>query len=189
MLPEWGAGVTDDPRLELHYTDAHAFLLDYEGTFDVIVMDIADPIEAGPGYVLYTQEFYSFAMTKLAPGGVLVTQSGAAAVHMKDECFTVINNTLKSVFQHVVPSIADIPSFGSPWAFNMASNSEEFSAEVIRRKDIDAVDADIEARISGDLRFYDGLAHLGLFGSPKWLRAAIAEESRIMTKDNPVFMH
>jgi len=39
-----------------------------EGTeemFDVIIMDIADPIEAGPGYVLYTQEFYQFAQTKV----------------------------------------------------------------------------------------------------------------------------
>lgn len=26
--------------------------------FDVIIMDICDPIEAGPGVVLYFQEFY-----------------------------------------------------------------------------------------------------------------------------------
>lgn len=55
VLPEWGAGVLDDPRLDLHYTDAHAFLRDNEGMYDVIIMDIADPIEAGPGYILYTQ--------------------------------------------------------------------------------------------------------------------------------------
>jgi spermidine synthase len=54
-LPEWGAGCWDDPRLEMHYTDAHAWLMQYKGPkFDVIIMDIADPIEAGPGYVLYT---------------------------------------------------------------------------------------------------------------------------------------
>lgn len=55
VLPEWGAGVLDDPRLDLHYTDAHAFLRENEGMYDVIIMDIADPIEAGPGYILYTQ--------------------------------------------------------------------------------------------------------------------------------------
>ncbi|CAM9364712.1 unnamed protein product, partial [Ectocarpus fasciculatus] len=55
VLPEWGAGVLDDPRLELHYTDAHAFLRENEDMYDVIIMDIADPIEAGPGYILYTQ--------------------------------------------------------------------------------------------------------------------------------------
>ena len=55
VLSEWGAGVFDDPRLEVHYADAHAYLRENEGMFDVIIMDIADPIEAGPGYVLYTQ--------------------------------------------------------------------------------------------------------------------------------------
>ena len=42
--------------------------------FDVMIMDICDPIEAGPGIALYEMEFYKFAITKLNPGGVLVTQ-------------------------------------------------------------------------------------------------------------------
>jgi spermidine synthase len=34
----------------LQQQDAHAWLRDYTGPpFDVIIMDIADPIEAGPG--------------------------------------------------------------------------------------------------------------------------------------------
>lgn len=56
QLPEWNAGSTEDPRLELHYEDAHAYLRDDDRKYDVIIMDIADPIEAGPGIVLYTQE-------------------------------------------------------------------------------------------------------------------------------------
>ena len=55
VLPEWGAGVLDDSRLEVHYSDAHAYLRENDDMYDVIIMDIADPIEAGPGYVLYTQ--------------------------------------------------------------------------------------------------------------------------------------
>eukprot|EP00752_Nemacystus_decipiens_P004256 g3887.t1 len=189
VLPEWGAGVLDDPRLDLHYTDAHAFLRENDDMYDVIIMDIADPIEAGPGYILYTQEFYKFATTRLSPGGVLVTQSGAAAVHLKDECFTVIHKTLKSVFEHVSMSVADVPSFGCCWGFNLASNASFFATEDYRRKEPSATDADIEARIEGRLRFYDGITHGGLFGVPKWLRAAIEEEERIMTIANPVFMY
>jgi spermidine synthase len=49
-LPSWGDGAADDPRLHLHYDDAKAYLDRTTDTFDVIVMDIADPIEAGPGY-------------------------------------------------------------------------------------------------------------------------------------------
>ena len=49
QLPEWNDGCVEDPRLEVHYDDAKGFLERYEGKFDVIIMDIADPIEAGPG--------------------------------------------------------------------------------------------------------------------------------------------
>jgi spermidine synthase len=57
--------------------------------FDVIIMDILDPIEAGPGIMLYTKEFYKLALTRLnMPGGVFVTQSGTAkavpAAHHND---------------------------------------------------------------------------------------------------------
>ena len=57
------------------------------------------------------------------------------------------------------------------------------------RKEPAATDAQIASRITGELRFYDGLTHLGLFGVPKWLRAAVESEERIMTIENPVFMH
>ncbi|CAM9692770.1 unnamed protein product, partial [Hapterophycus canaliculatus] len=132
---------------------------------------------------------YKFATKKLTAGGVLVTQSGAAAVHLKHECFTVIHKTLKSVFAHVTMSVADVPSFGCCWGFNLATDSEAFKAEDYRRKEPAATDADIEGRITGQLRFYDGITHGGLFGVPKWLRGAIENEDRIMTIENPVFMY
>jgi hypothetical protein len=46
----------------------------------------------------------------------------------------------------------------------------------------------IAKRIKGELKFLDGVAHLGLFGIAKWLRVALDNEERIMTVDNPVFM-
>ena len=95
-LPEWNAGSTEDPRLKLHYTDAKAWLERDDsatGLFDIIVMDIADPIEAGPGIALYTQEFYQLAKRKLNPGGVLVTQSGPGGLITHKECMTAIHVT------------------------------------------------------------------------------------------------
>lgn len=77
-----------------------------------------------------SQEFYKFATTRLTPGGLLVTQSGAAAVHLKDECFTVIHKTLKTAFKNVVMSVADVPSFGCCWGFNLASNSDTLNTDV-----------------------------------------------------------
>ena len=42
----------------MHFTDAYAWMdrSDAEtGTFDIIIMDICDPTEAGPGIKLYTK--------------------------------------------------------------------------------------------------------------------------------------
>ncbi|KAI9916702.1 hypothetical protein PsorP6_016711 [Peronosclerospora sorghi] len=180
------------PRLEVHYTDAHAFLKQYEGTFDVVIMDIADPIEAGPGYVLYTEEFYKYAVTKVSKGGYIVTQSGPGAVYNWNECFSSIYCTLKTNFNTVVAYLVDIPSFGCVWAFNMAMNLEDGDGEAavtaIRERSIAATNKLVETRISKPLKFLDGVSHMGLFGLPKIVREALEKETRVITIANPVFM-
>jgi len=195
-LPEWDAGAFDDPRCEVFYEDAHAWLKNSDEKFDVIVMDIADPIEAGPGYVLYTQEFYAFAKEKLNPGGVLVTQSGPCSLYNYDECFTTIHKTLCSVFDHVLGYNADVPSFGSNWGFNLAFMDDGSDRKDFANWEPARIDTLVSRRISpllpnktrAPLRFYDGVSHRGQFSLPKPIRDAIEKEERIMTVDNPVFM-
>jgi len=204
-LPEWNAGSTEDPRLKLHFTDAHAWMNrddEATGTFDIIVMDICDPIEAGPGIVLYTQEFYQLAKSKLRPGGVLVTQSGCAGLINHTECFTTIYNTLVTVFEHVIPYTAEVPSFGSVWGWNLAFNASGVPGSTLTAEQAaaagkafaemtsDDVDTRLAARVSeSKLRFYEGAAHRGMTGHGKHLSKALREESRVITKENPVFMH
>lgn len=45
----------ESPKLELINDDARAQLEQYPGKFDVIIGDLADPLEDGPCYQLYTQ--------------------------------------------------------------------------------------------------------------------------------------
>ena len=51
-LPEWNAGVWDDPRFHCVVADALVFLDNYNvkehGTFDVILVDIVDPLDGSP---------------------------------------------------------------------------------------------------------------------------------------------
>jgi spermidine synthase len=136
-LPEWGgSSVLNHPKFQLVIGDAYQYLMDDSNTetiFDVIIMDISDPIESGPGNLLYTQEFYQHvAHHKLHPShGVFVTQAGMAesvpsAPFMKDHddpsCHAPIYNTLRSVFSTVQLYTTNIPSFGSDWGFVIASN-------------------------------------------------------------------
>lgn len=212
--PEWGVqakhrvtgapleldgtnGAFEDARFEVFYEDAYAWLETHEDKFDVIIMDICDPIEAGPGYKLYTKEFYTFVQSRLNPGGVLVTQSGPGSVYnVKSECFTVIHATLQAAFDVVVPYATDVPSFGCNWGFNLALNVPDGDvakaptlARSIRDKPVEEVDADIAARVYGENRFLDGVSLRGIMGLPKSVRRECAEEDRVMTLDNPVFMY
>ena len=79
-MPQWGGeAVINHPKMELIVGDAHKYLMETQEKFDVIIMDISDPIEAGPGIALYTQEFYRRAAEVLNEEcGVFVTQAGSA---------------------------------------------------------------------------------------------------------------
>merc|ERR1719240_1060384 len=56
-LPE-NTEAFNDPRLELIIDDAKARMENTPIKFDVIIMDLDDPLEGGPCYQLYTTEFY-----------------------------------------------------------------------------------------------------------------------------------
>lgn len=199
-MPEWHGGCIADKRLKVIIDDAKAWLERNEDKFDVIIMDIADPIEAGPGIALYFQEFYRFATSRLNPGGIFVTQSGPGSNMNITECCSVIHKTLATAFDHVLCYSSDIPSFGSNWGFNMAFNSEAAIAQAaamngttplgfIMDQPCAAVDRQIDDRVTGALRFYDGIARRGIFGLPKSARKQLAEETRVMTAATPVFMY
>lgn len=103
LMPEWSDGCHEDPRFSLIVGDAEAELRKVPGSFDLIIMDISDPIEAGPGIKLYTKEFYTYARSRLNPGGVFVTQSGCANPNNWDQCFAPVVKTCESVWENVLP--------------------------------------------------------------------------------------
>ena len=123
-LPQHHQGRFDDPRLELRHEDARGYLSSCRESFDVIVLDLADPIEGGPSYLLYTKEFYEIARSKLRPGGILVTQAGPAGLLNYTECFTALARTISQVFPHLYPYNVYVPAFTTLWGFLLALNEE-----------------------------------------------------------------
>ena len=162
-MPEWGGeAVANHPKMELIIGDAHKYLMETTETFDIIIMDISDPIEAGPGIALYTQEFYKRASEVLnKDGGVFVTQAGSADYvphphafptkgnedNTESSCFSPIMNTLATVFDHAIPYTVQIASFGEDWGFVMAFNGPKDEAKNLVELSSDEVDALIEERI------------------------------------------
>lgn len=181
-LPQHHQGAFDDPRAEVVFDDARGFLQSTDQTFDVMIMDLVDPLEGGPAYLLYTEEYYEIARARLNPGGILVTQSGPAGFLSLHECFTPIYKTLESTFTHAAPYQVHVPSFITLWGFTLASDSplpDQSSADV---------DRDIGQRVAKTLRHYDGQTHGAMFALPKHIRDGIASETRINRDDSPVFM-
>lgn len=177
--------------------------METEETFDVVIMDISDPTEIGPGILLYVKEFYEHVVTRLnQPHGVFVTQAGVGdsipAKHFltgdKDTaCFGPICNTLKSAFDTVVPYTSNIPSFGGDWAFVCAFNGDPSKTPKEKQQEIvnlstEQVDSMIAEHV-GELKLYDGITHRRLFNMTKPLRKSLEADKRIMTKDNPIFMY
>jgi spermidine synthase len=208
FLPEWGGeAVATDPRFELVIGDAYKWMMETDEMFDVIIMDISDPIEAGPGIMLYTKEFYEHVLTRLNTNGVFITQSGTAdgipARHQSGgtvdtSCYGPIHNTLRSVFDCVIPYSVAIPSYGGDWGFMMAFQAPAGTVDKAlvekewKQPDSNIIDELIEKQIEGGsskLGYYDSESHLGLFSLTKSLRNLLNNDKRIMTRDNPVFMY
>lgn len=178
FLPSFHQGSFEDSRLELHFVDAKKYLEECDERFDIIILDLPEPIEGGPAYLLHTREFYQLVGARLAPDGIVSLQAGSSSWG-NHQCFTAIINTLKAVFTLVFPYEAHIPSYGGMWGFALAS--QNLSAHLSPSE----IDRRISSRVKRDLRFYDGLTHQSLFSLPRHLRKAIDEEKRVITEKEP----
>ena len=202
-LPSWHQGSFDDPRAEVRFQDALGYLESSDEPFDVMILDLVDPMEAGPAYRLYTQEFYRMALDRLSENGTLVVQSGPAIAGMMagpatpDRAgadsgaltdlvrgFTALHKTLRTVFPVVSGYSAVIPDFGGAWSFVLASKGEERPSTWSPER----VDDALAARVNGDLRYYDGITHRHMFSLPKPLREALAAETWIVTEEHPLLV-
>ena len=189
-LPNHNAGGFNSSKLELRHEDARGYLASCEERFDVIILDLVDPSEGGPAYLLYTEEFYTLAKSKLNPGGILVTQSGPAGYLNYTECFTAIARTLSRVFPQTHPYCVYVPAFTTLWGFVLAVVDAPVPSEISDLPDMEPayIDQKIEQRLPDELTYYDGLAHRRMFSLPKYLRKGILAEQRIVTDNTPVFM-
>ncbi len=178
-LPEMHQGAFDDPRTELIIGDALEVLDAHEGSWDVILSDLSDPIEEGPSYRLFTRDYFEKVRRALAPDGVFVVQAGPVAP-AEIRLHARLVRTVRTVFPHVVSYASHVPTYGSPWGFALGT-----ARELDLRPDPEEVDRILAERTTGGLRFLDGRTLLGLFQAPKYVREAIASEDTIYTLDDP----
>jgi len=182
FLPAFHLSSFDDPRAKVVCTDARRYLEDTVDRYDVVIIDLVEPLEAGPAYLLYTREFYEIVQSRLNPGGIICVQSGASGLANIENYFA-IHNTLKSVFPIVRPYQTFVPTFVDLWGFNIASCS-------VDPLDLPAAEIDkrIASQLTRDLRAFDGSRFAASFVLYTYVRQELAKAKRIIVDNDPLYL-
>jgi spermidine synthase len=183
LLPEYHAGAFEDKRTHVYNTDARKWLVESKDKFDVIIIDLTEPVEEGPAYLLYTREFYEIVLSKLTDNGLISVQSGSTS-YVELTNIKAVARTLRSIFPIVRIYQADIPSFGGPWGFCVASM--KIDPTRLSAKD---VDNRTKERGLAKLKYYDGITHEGMFTFPKHMRLALNKGGRLITDAQPLYLY
>jgi spermidine synthase len=165
----WHQGAFDDPRVQVLCQDAREYLTHCQESFDCILMDVADPLSGSPAALLFTQEFFGIAKSRLNPGGTFATQAEPADI-CDYSAHTSIVKTLRGCFDFVYSYQVGIPFYGSTWGFVLASDSP-----LNQRLNPEGINRILAERDCSKLRFYDAESHLHMFSLPKYLRDAIKD--------------
>ncbi len=180
-LPEFHMNSFDDPRTEIIIEDGRRYVERLpDNSIDVAIIDVTDPLEGGPSYLLYTIEFYQLLAKKLGDGGVFVTQ--ATSTYYSRNCFAAIYKTVASVFPVARTYHVFVPSYASEWGFVLGSKAADplsLTSEEIERR--------MKERGVDNLKFYSPSIHHGIFALPSCLAQAF-EAAKPVTDSSPVFM-
>lgn len=179
-LPEWHQGSFYDPKVKLHYMDARKYLKKTDECFDIIFMDLTEPLDDGPSYLLFTKEFYRIVSDRLADDGIIALQAGSFNPRLI-ECHAAICNTLATSFPYVRSYSSFIPSYDAVWGFALAAKTFDPAA-----LSAEEVDKRLGERNITQLKYYDGETHRLMFSVPKDVRTAKAKEVRIIADDRPL---
>jgi spermidine synthase len=110
------SGSLDNPRVHIVTGDAMKWLRDTRTSFDAVVVDLPDPDTPVLGR-LYSAEFYTLVSRALAPGGLMVVQSGSP--YSTPMAFWRTISTITAAGYAVTPYHVYVPTFGD-WGFALA---------------------------------------------------------------------
>ena len=133
-LPKVAEDAFEDSKARLVYQDAYDFVENTDEKFDVIAIDLTDPVPDGPAARLFSEKFIENVSKCLALGGVATLQCGSL-LFQPDEIRDQVEN-MKKNFSDVRLHNAVIPSYQlTSFAILVASNrplkqltQEEFAA-------------------------------------------------------------
>ncbi len=161
-LPDVAGEAWNDSRAEIIVGDGVAHMAAMPSrTVDIIIVDSTDP--AGPGEVLFTEDFYRDCARVLRTGGLLVNQSGVPLMQPDELRDTSVLRA--SAFPYVSAYVVAVPTYvGGFMALGIASDQpvEPVAPDVIEERAR-------AAGIMGMTRYWSPAIHAAAFCLPPYV--------------------
>ena len=122
-FPSISAGAFDHPKLNLIIGDGRQFLEEKSHDYDVILMDMTDPI--GPSRALYTVEFFRLVKNALRSKGLFAMHTSSPLTQR--DLFKRLQRTLSHVFTKVTCFYHYIQMYGTLWTVAVCSDRYDLS--------------------------------------------------------------
>ena len=166
-FPELAAPVLADKRFELVIGDGNTYVRTSGRRFDVVIVDSSDP--QGPSAALFGRDFYAAVKHRLAPGGVLVTQSGVPFLQ-PDELAAAVGHW-RGLFADASCYVAAVPTYvGGHLAMGWATDEKR-----LRRTSVSAIAARYRRAGRFATRYWTPEVHAAAFALPRYIAALVEQ--------------
>jgi spermidine synthase len=159
-FPKLGVGF-NDKRARLVFQDGKRFIAETKEKFDVILLDLSDPI--GPAADLFQKKFHQKVYNRLNPDGIMVAQSESP--YFNRDTVRQMYKNLRSIFPIVKMYTAHVPIYPSAyWSFAFCSK---------KYHPIDDFDAARYSRLKLRNNYYNADVHFGSFCLPQYVKEIV----------------
>jgi spermidine synthase len=148
----------DDPRATVVYQDGKSFIRDSKDRFDVILLDLSDPV--GPAADLFQKAFHQQAFERLNDDGIMVAQSESPFYNK--ETVSAIFRNLREIFPIVKMYTCYMPIYPSGiWSFAFCSKKYDPVADFDEKR---------YTKLNLTTRYYNAETHRGAFMLPEFIK-------------------
>ncbi len=148
----------NDPRSNLIISDGKHYLEEYDGKFDLVLLDLSDPI--GPAADLFQKSFHQTVYDRLNDDGIMVAQSESPFYNK--ETVKAMYENLREIFPIVRMYTCFMPIYPSAlWSFAFCSKKFDPLKDFRRDKFDD---------LNLSLQYYNDDVHFGSFMQPEFVR-------------------
>ncbi|BBM89177.1 spermidine synthase [Spirochaetota bacterium] len=168
FMPLVSKGALSDSKLQLIFADGKEFVSETTDRYDVIIMDLTDPI--GAAAELYTQGFLTRLKAKLRDDTSYVSLHTTSPI-VVTKLFAVIINTLRATFPEVMTFYNYIQMYGTLWSVSVAG-----TGTMLKTLDTSTISKRIaERKLHSLLLLLTGATYHSLQIEPPFIKQLLAE--------------